>query len=131
MINFIKYLLNKLYSPKYILKGQCKKCGRCCRNIVFFAYDKPITNETLFNELKRKNKRLNLFYPSGKNDKGEILFTCKALQQDNSCKYYFFRSLYCRKYPLVKSLTSGKYLTPPEGCGYSIELSKNFADYMK
>ena len=131
MLNLIRYLISKFNSPKYILKGECKKCGRCCRNIVFYAYDKPITDEKIYNELKYKNKRLNLFYPSGKNAKGEILFTCKSLLPNNHCKYYFFRSLYCRRFPLVKSLTSGKYLTPPDGCGYSIELSKKFTDYMQ
>lgn len=131
MLNLIKYLLSKFYSPKYVLKGSCKMCGRCCRNIVFFAYDKPITDEKTYYELREKNKRLNLFYPTGKNEKGEVLFTCKSLLPNNHCKYYFFRSLYCRKYPLVKSLTNGKYLTPPEGCGYSIELNKKFSDYMK
>lgn len=131
MLNWIKYFLSRLCSPNYVLKGKCKKCGRCCRNIVFFVYDKPITDEKTYYELRDKNKRLNLFYPSGKNKKGEILFTCKSLLPNNHCKYYFFRSLYCRRFPLVKSLTSGKYLTPPDGCGYSIELSKKFIDYMQ
>ena len=131
MIKWLKYYFNKLQTPKYILKGNCNQCGRCCRNIIFYAYDKPIKDEKLYYELKKKNKRLNLFYPSGKNEKGEILFTCKSLSSDNRCKYYFFRSLYCRRYPLVKSLSSGKYLTPPEGCGYNIELNKSFSDYIK
>ena len=130
MLKWIKYYLNKLQSPKYILKGTCNKCGRCCSNIIFYAYGVPIKNEEVFEELKLKNKRMNLFYPSGKNEYGEILFTCKSLLPNNRCKHYFFRSLYCRKYPMVKSLTTGRYLTPPEECGYTIEPEKQFKDYI-
>lgn len=131
MFKFIKFYLNKLKSPKYILNGECKKCGRCCRNIVFFAYGESIKDETVYEELRYKNKRMNLFYPSGKNEKGELLFTCKSLLPDNRCKYYYLRSLYCRRYPLVKSLATGKYLTPPEECGYKIELDRQFSDFIK
>ena len=131
MIKWLKYILSKLDKPKYILKGYCKKCGRCCRNIVFFAYGNPINNIKQYEELRDKNKHLNLFYPSGINENGEILFTCKSLLPNNRCKHYFFRSLYCRKYPLVKSITSGEYLIPPEECGYSVELNKSFSDYIK
>ena len=131
MLKWIKFYLNKLQSPKYILKGECKKCGRCCRNIVFFAYGNPIRDIKLLEELKNKNKRMNLFYPSGKNEDGELLFTCKSLLPDNRCKYYFFRSLYCRRYPMVKSLSTGRYLNPPEECGYRIVSEKPFKDYIK
>lgn len=131
MINWLKFYWNKLTSPKYVLKGQCKQCGRCCKNIVFFAYNEPIKDESVYEELKIKNKRLKLFYPSGINAKGELLFTCKSLLPNNKCKYYFFRSLYCRKYPMVKSLTTGKYLTPPEECGYEIIPQKKFDEYLR
>ena len=73
MLKWLKFYLNRLQSPGYILKGECKKCGRCCRNIVFFAYGNPIKDIKLFEELKIKNKRMNLFYPSGKNENGEML----------------------------------------------------------
>ena len=131
MINWIKFYWNKFTSPKYTLTGKCKQCGRCCKNIVFFAYDKPIKDENLYEKLQLNNKRLKLFYPSGKNEKGELLFTCKSLLPNNKCKYYFFRSLYCRKYPMVKSLTTGKYLTPPEKCGYEIIPQKKFDEYLR
>lgn len=131
IFDFIKLYLSKLTAPKYKLTGRCKQCGRCCRNIVLFAYDKPIKDETLFEELKEQNKRLDSFYPSGKNDKGELLFTCKLILPNNKCKHYFFRPLYCKKYPMVKSLVTGKYLSPPKECGYRIELEKNFEDFIK
>ena len=129
--DLLKFYWNRITSPKYILQGKCKKCGRCCRNIVFYAYDKPITDINVYKELKLKNRRMELFYLSGKNEKGELLFTCKSLSEDNKCKYYFLRSLYCRRYPMVKSLSTGQYLTPPEGCGYTILPNKSFQDIIK
>jgi len=131
MLKLIKFYWDKFTAPKYILQGECKKCGRCCRNIVFFAYDKPIKDNSVYEELRKTNKRLNYFFLSGKNEKGELLFTCKSLLSDNRCKHYFLRSLYCRKYPLVKSLTTGEYLTPPEECGYKIVLNKTFDKFIK
>lgn len=130
MIRYIKFLFSKFHAPKYVLKGSCKQCGHCCRNIVFFAYGEPIRRIEEYEELRKKNKRLALFFPTGKNEKEELLFTCKSLGDDNRCKNYFFRSLYCRKYPLVKSLTTGMYLTPSEGCGYQIVLDKPFEDFL-
>lgn len=130
IFDFIKLYLSKITAPKYKLKGQCKQCGRCCRNIVLFAYDEPIKDESLFEELRTQNKRLDLFYPSGKNDRGELLFTCKLILPNNKCKHYFFRPLYCKKYPLVKSLTNGRYLSAPKECGYTVELDKNFKEFL-
>lgn len=130
MFKLIKFYINKLFSPKYILEGKCKQCGNCCRNIVFYAYDKPITDIEIYNKFKQKNKHLKLFYNSGMNENGELLFTCKNLADNNLCKNYFFRSRYCRKYPLVKSLSSGQYLTPADNCGYKIKPLKQFSDFL-
>ena len=119
-----------LFAPKYRLKGNCKQCGRCCRNIVFYNDNKPITEDDDLNKLIKEDRHLISFYVSGKNEKGEILFTCKALGIDNKCKYYRFRSLYCRRYPLVKSLKTGQYLQPEDYCGYKIVPVKSFKDYL-
>ena len=131
ILDIIKFYINKLHSPKYILKGKCKQCGNCCRNIIFYAYDTPIKDIETFNHFKKQNKHLRLFYNSGKNKSGELLFTCKSLNKNNLCKNYFFRSLYCRKYPLVKSLSTGTYLPTMENCGYEIIPNKSFNDFMK
>lgn len=132
ILKYLKFIYNSVfYKPKYVLKGECKKCGKCCKNIVFFAYNIPIKEEIVFEELKQKNKRMNLFYPNGKNEHGELLFRCKFLDDNNRCKVYFFRSFYCRKYPMVKSLLNGKLLTPREDCGYKIEPVKKFEDFLK
>lgn len=123
----IKLLISLLFAPKYRLKGKCKKCGRCCRNIVFYNGNMPVTNSDNYDEVLRYNKH---FYVSGKNKNGELLFTCKSLGEDNKCKHYWLRSLYCRRYPLVKSFKTGDYLQPEDYCGYKIISDKEFKDYL-
>lgn len=126
----LKLFISMVFAPKYKLEGQCRQCGRCCRNIVFYNENKPITEDDNLEKLIKQDKYLRKFYVSGKNENGEILFTCKALGIDNKCKYYWFRSLYCRRYPLVKSLKTGQYLQPEDYCGYKIVPVKSFKDYL-
>lgn len=130
MFKLIKFYINKLFSPKYVLKGKCRQCGNCCRNIVFYAYDKPIKEIGIFNKFKKKNKYLNNFQQTGMNEQGELLFTCKSLGNNNLCKNYILRSIYCRKYPLVKSLSCGKILPTLPECGYEIVPQKKFTDFL-
>ena len=130
MFKNIKLLISMLFAPKYRLKGQCRQCGRCCRNIVFYNDNKPITEDDDLNKLIKEDRHLISFYVSGKNEKGELLFTCKSIGEDNKCRHYWFRSLYCRRYPLVKSLKTGQYLQPEDYCGYKIVPVKSFKDYL-
>lgn len=130
MINDIKLFISMLFSPKYKLVGHCNQCGKCCRNIVFYNGTEPITDGDYVENLSKLNKRLRLFYVSGKNENGELLFTCNSLGDDNRCRHYFFRSLYCRKYPLVKSFRNGKFLKTEDYCGYKIVTEKAFKDYL-
>lgn len=130
MFKSLKLFISMVFTPKYKLKGNCKQCGRCCRNIVFYNDNKPITEDDDLEKLIKQDKQLRKFYVSGKNEKGELLFTCKSLGEDNKCRHYWFRSLYCRRYPLVKSLKTGQYLQPEDYCGYKIVPVKSFKDYL-
>ena len=129
--DIVKFYWNKLFSPKYIIKGKCKMCGQCCRMITFSENGKPVESVEEFEELQKKYKQYRHFYYTGKKDNGELLFACKSLSNDNKCKDYFFRSLYCRKYPDIDKkfiMAGGKLL---DGCGYRIEPTKKFSDYIK
>ena len=126
----LKLFISMVFTSKYKLEGQCKQCGRCCRNIVFYNDNRPITEDDDLNKLIKEDRHLISFYVSGKNEKGELLFTCKSLGEDNKCRHYWFRSLYCRRYPLVKSLKTGQYLQPEDYCGYKIVPVKSFKDYL-
>ena len=38
----------KFFSSKYVLKGKCKKCGACCRNILFSTKEGYVKDEKLY-----------------------------------------------------------------------------------
>ncbi len=131
MLKFINFFLSKFNTSKYVVKGKCRQCGQCCRNIVFLIGENYIKNPEQFEAMKTWDKKYNHFFISGKNEKGALLFTCKSLGADNKCKDYFFRSFYCRKYPkLDKKIILGGYETFDE-CGYKFEIDKKFSEYLK
>lgn len=131
MFKAVTFYLQKLFSSKFVIKGKCKKCGQCCRNIVFFIQDSTIKTESQFEDLKRFNKSYNHFFISGVDDDKSLLFTCKSINPDNTCKDYFFRSINCRNYPKVNKkfiINGGK---PLDGCGFYFDVDKKFSNYLK
>ena len=131
MFKYLKFLYQNLTSSKYIRKGKCLKCGNCCRNILLYIEEEPIKTEEQFEKVKQWEKHYNWFYISGKDERGALLFTCKAIDDNNRCKVYFFRGLGCRMYPKkdTKFLINGG--KPLDGCGYYFEPDKKFESYMK
>lgn len=130
MLKTIKFQIQKLLSSKFIIKGKCKKCGQCCKNIVFFIGDSTIKAESQFESLKEFNKSYNHFFISGVDNDKSLLFTCKSLLDDNTCRDYFFRSINCRKYPKINKtfiVNGGK---PLDGCGFSFDVNKKFSKYL-
>ena len=106
-------------------------CGTCCKNIVFYILDEPVKTEEEFERMKKFNKIYNNFSVSGEKADGTLLFKCNSLTNENKCRDYIFRSIYCRKYPnFGNKIHSGKYETF-DGCGYRIEVDKKFKTYIK
>lgn len=131
--DWVKYFFNKFNSSKYVLKGKCKRCGECCKNILFSDENGYIKTVEGFEALKKRNKKYNHFEIAGKLDElgGAFLFKCKSLNKNNLCKDYFFRSLYCRDYPSINPefiRNGGETL---DGCGYYFDVNKKFSDYIK
>lgn len=128
----IKFLYNKTFSSKYVLKGKCKTCGKCCSTIVFYDGNKLIKTKEQFEEAKLKNKRMNLFEISGRDETdGALTFRCKSLGKDGKCKTYWRRSMFCREYPFIIPdfiKNNGQTL---EGCGYYFDVNKKFEEYIK
>ena len=130
MKKWLKYFLNRITAPKYKRSGQCKQCGECCRSIVLSDNGKEVTSIEEFELLRDKYKKYNHFEPVKHNEQGILLFKCKSLDDNNRCRDYFFRSLYCRRYPDIDKnfiLAGGVLL---DNCGYKIEPSKKFSDYL-
>lgn len=131
-LQYIRFLYNKTFSSKYVVKGKCKACGMCCRSIVFYDGNELIKTPEQFEIAKKKNKRMNMFEISGRDETdGALTFVCKSLGQDGKCRDYWLRSMFCREYPFVKPdfiRDNGQTL---EGCGYYYSVDKEFKEYLK
>jgi uncharacterized protein len=129
MFNWLNKIFNNS-SPKIIRKGSCKRCGSCCRNITFWVGNTPLIEASEFEKLKISYPKLNQFYVSGKDKSGVILLTCKSLDEDNLCKSYRFRSLYCRIYPRISSKLFSQGFETLDECGYYYKSSIEFRDFL-
>ena len=131
MKKYIKFLFQYFSSSRFIKKGKCNRCGNCCRNILLYIEEDPITTEEQFEKVKGWEKHYHNFYVSGKAENGSLLFTCKEIDENNRCKVYFFRGLGCRQYPKKNTrflINGGK---PLDGCGYYFEPNKSFKSYFE
>ena len=101
MKKYIKFLFQYLSSSRYIKKGKCNGCGNCCRNILLYIEDDPITTQEQFEKVKEWEKHYHNFYISGKAENGSLLFTCRELDENNRCKIHSVNPRACRTYPFI------------------------------
>ncbi len=130
MLKYIKFLFQYFLSSRYVVQGKCNGCGDCCRNIVFYIGEKIVSEEEDFLKLQNFNKKYKNFEIFKKGEKGELLFKCKSLRDDGSCKDYKWRSLDCRLYPQINQKFVYDGGKPLDNCGYSFSVNKKFKDYL-
>ena len=131
MFKWLRFIYNSFTSSKYKRDGYCSCCGECCRKIVLTLDGQVVNTNEQYEELKRRKRKYYHFEFSSIDDDGNYLFKCKSLGDDNKCKDYFFRSLYCRKYPDIDKkfiMAGGKLL---DNCTYRIKPDKEFIDYLE
>ena len=128
---YLQFYFYKLFTSKYKIKGKCNCCGECCKNIVFMIEDEYVKTEEQFESLKGFDKKYNHFEINGKNENGVLLFKCKSLSENNMCRDYLFRSLYCRAYPMVNDKIRLGGCETFESCGYEIVKDKEFSEFLK
>lgn len=131
LLERIKFYFQKITSSRFVVTGKCKKCGTCCRNITFFIGNRIVTSEDEFFKMQKFDKKYRNFEINGKGAKGELLFKCKALNDDGSCGSYWFRSINCRLYPKINQKFVYDGGVPLDGCGYKFLPNKKFQDYLK
>ena len=141
IVNFVQDffldLHNKVFSSKYVLKGKCKKCGACCRNILFSTKEGYIKDENVFKQMQKKHRYYRNFKISGiienKQDfqNGALTFECKFISKDNKCLIYWFRPLFCRDYPNINSDLIYNEVEMLDNCGFYFDVNKKFSEYLK
>lgn len=128
---YLKFYISKIFTSRYKIQGKCNQCGECCKNIVFMIEDEYVRTEEQFEKMKQFDKKYNHFVINGANEKGVLLFRCKSLGDDNICKDYLFRSLYCRAYPFITEKIRLGGCETFEKCGFKIVKNKDFKDFLK
>ena len=135
--DFILELYNKFFSSKYVLKGKCKKCGACCRNILFSTKEGYVKDEKIFKDMQKKHRYYRNFKISGKVENktdfqnGALTFECKFIGTDNKCLIYWFRPLFCRDYPNINSDLIYNGVEMLDNCGFYFDVDKKFQEYLK
>lgn len=130
-------LKTKLFSSKYILKGKCKRCGACCRNILFSTEEGYVKSKEVFLKMQKKHSYYRRFKISGivENKKdfqnGALTFQCKFISKNNNCLIYPFRPSFCRKYPNASNELIYQGIETLDGCGYYFDIDKKFESYLK
>lgn len=128
-------LKNKFTSSKYVIKGKCKQCGKCCTCILFSNEKGYIKNEEDFKILQKKHLIYNFFYPNGQvtgegeEVEGAFMFKCKFLK-NNKCSIYLIRPIFCRDYPAINKKFIEMGGTTLDECGFRFEPDKKFKDYL-
>ena len=139
--NFIEDIVldikNKLFSSKYVLKGKCKKCGACCRNILFSTSEGYVKSKELFTKMQKKYRHYRNYkitgIVDGKQDfqNGALTFTCRFISKNNKCLIYPFRPIFCRDYPAVNSELIYNGVEMLDNCGFHFDVDKDFKSYLK
>ena len=128
-----------MFSSRYVVKGKCKKCGKCCSTILLSDENGYIKTEEDFIKLQKQNRAIRNFVINGVADDvekdspqyGALLFKCRVLRDDGRCERYFFRSLFCRDYPSINPDFIQMGGTTLDGCGYYFDVDKKFEEYLK
>ena len=129
-------LYNKIFSSRYVLKGKCKKCGACCRNILFSTKEGYIKDKDTFEQMQKEYRYYRNFKISGivENKKdfqnGALTFECKYISKNNRCKIYLFRPMFCRDYPNINPDLIYNGVEMLDNCGYYFDVNKKFKSYL-
>ena len=134
--DIILEIKNKLFSSKYVLKGKCKRCGRCCRNILFSTKEGYIKDENIFKDMQKKYHYYKNFRISGKIENkqdfqnGALTFECKFISKNNKCLIYPIRPIFCRDYPNINPELIYNGVEMLDECGFYFDVNKKFEEYV-
>lgn len=123
---FIKFISSKILKRKYIRKGKCKACGKCCKGIHVRHADNFIKDEEEFEKLKKLHFFYNYLKVVDKTDIGLIFECTKVHQETGKCTVYKNRARICRIYPQEELFMLGGYMS--EDCGFSFEPIHSFEE---
>lgn len=115
-LEFKKFFALRILGKKYVRKGKCNACGRCCREIYVRHSKAIIKDEELFNKLKKLHFFYSYLKVTGKNETG-LVFECTKLDKEKGiCTAYSRRAVICRQYPQEEIFMMGGFVS--DDCGF-------------
>ena len=127
-IDFIKSIYYETLSYfipqkiKYEIKGNCIKCGKCCKEIRAYG----MKNEKDLKIMQFFIPWYKMFYIIKTDENNNIVLGCKKQNKDGTCSIHKFRPFVCRNYPLKQIFHNTEMI---DGCGFKI-IKKQFKDYL-
>ena len=127
-IDFIKSLYYEILSYfipqkiEYKVIGECKKCGKCCKEIRSYG----LKNEKELKILQFFLPHYKRFYISNTDANNNLVLSCKYILDNGLCSVYKKRPNICRNYP-AKSISFNAEMI--EDCGFKVQ-KKSFKDYL-
>ncbi len=89
----------KLRGRQPILRGECIRCGQCCRGIHLKLGGNWLKSEKAFRRAIERNPHYAIFQATEKDPQGLLRFSCTKVGENNFCTDYENRPSVCRKYP--------------------------------
>lgn len=123
-----KFFFLNILRKKYIRKGQCNSCGKCCQEIYVKHGGGVIKDEEEFKRLQK----LHWFYSYLEivdNTEDGLVFRCTKLDPvEMKCTVYKHRALLCRLYPQEEIFMMGGIMG--EQCGFTFEPIESFEEIL-
>lgn len=114
---------------KYYRSGKCNCCGKCCEKIYVKHGKNILTDEEVFNKLKKMHYFYNDLEVVGKDETG-LIFRCNNLDPETKlCKTHKKRDRICRDYPQEEIFMMGASLS--EECGYKFTPIVPFSEVLE
>lgn len=125
-LKLLKFIYSTILGRKYLRKGKCKACGKCCTEIYIRHAKNFIKDEEEFERLKQLHYFYNYLEIVDKNDLG-LIFACTKLDgETGKCTAYSSRAVICRTYPQEDIFMLGGYIS--EECGFYFEPINTFEE---
>ena len=107
-------LMQVIRPPRFVLLGECHRCGRCCQHLL--ATPPSVVRRTFLLQIFLGYHRIvHRFIPVGTMGEDSLVLGCGHQRSDHRCGIYWKRPFLCRNYPLRP------YFKPPDlmpGCGF-------------
>ncbi len=123
--------INEIMDPYPRIRGECLKCGKCCRSLILTRHGKPVYTLKDFRRLVRWDPKTYSRFTPDREFESEmpLTFSCNYLDDNNCCSDHGKRPVLCQTYPHRSIFKIGAELEV--GCGYRVLDRGNFEEIFK